>query len=150
MKQQEIEKTLNNALSEKEAICVGECLPGHVNLKIPVKDRHFWSPQLNLSLDSTGEGTIIRGLYGPNPTVWAVFFFGYVTIGVAIFFIAMWGLTRYSLGLSSWILWLIPVLLGLAGGLYIIAQLGQKLGAEQMFALHHFYEELIHDKVSIK
>lgn len=145
----EIERMINQALSEKDAICVGESLPGHVNLKIPLKDRHFWSPQLTITLDENEEGTIIRGLYGPNPTVWAIFFFGYVTIGVAIFFLAMLGFTRMSLGLSYGALWIIPGLLALGVILYFSAQMGQKLGAEQMFSLHHFYEELIHDKISI-
>ena len=34
--------------------------------------------------------------------------------------------------------------------IYLIAQAGQKIGAQQMFDLHHFYEETLGEKVYIK
>lgn len=146
----DLETRIKAELDKEGAICVGDCLPGHINLKIPFAQRHFWSPQLNITIEEVeGEGTVIRGLYGPNPTVWAIFFFGYVATGVLIFFLGMWGLTRYSLGMPAGILWAVPVLVAVGIILYLIAQFGQKLGAEQMFTLHHFYEELVHDKISI-
>jgi hypothetical protein len=33
--------------------------------------------------------------------------------------------------------------------LYVFSQVGQKLGAEQTFTLHHFFEEVVHQKVHI-
>jgi len=146
---QELEERIKNALEKEGVKCIGEQLPGYINLKIPIKQRHFWSPQLNITIEENEDGSIIRGLYGPNPTVWAVFFFGYVTVGILVLFLGMWGLTRYSLGIESNILWSVPVLLTIGLGLYITAQLGQKLGAEQMYDLHHFYEETINGDIRI-
>jgi len=65
-------------------------LQGHADGKIPLSERYFWSPQLHLSTEQTEQGTIIRGLYGPNPTVWGLFFFGYLTLGVLSFFAGFW------------------------------------------------------------
>lgn len=145
----EIEDRIQLALEKESADCVAVKLPGHVYLKIPVRERHFWSPQLHVTFEESEEGTIVRGLYGPNPTVWAVFFFGYVVLGLIFFFAGMWGLSQWSLGISAGVLWVLPITAVLALILYIIAQTGQKIGAEQMFRLHLFYENTIGDKMHI-
>lgn len=134
---------------KKEKSLIYNYLPGHIYIKIHPNEQHFWSPQLHLSFEQDEKNLIIRGLYGPNPTVWAIFFFGYVAIGLLSMFIGMWGLTRYSLGMDSTVLWVIPGLAVIAAVLYFSAQAGQKMGAQQMFDIHHFYEDLIGDKVKI-
>ncbi|MCB0470576.1 MAG: GTP-binding protein, partial [Flavobacteriaceae bacterium] len=46
----------------------------HVFIRLPKQDQHFWSPQLHLEiLDNQGNGSILKGLFGPNPTVWTMF-----------------------------------------------------------------------------
>ncbi len=147
--QENVEKAINDALEKAKDTCIADSLSGHINIKIPAAERHFWSPQLNLTTEQTEDGTVIRGLYGPNPTVWGIFFFGYVSLGLLFMGLGMWGLTRYNLGLNSEILWSLPVLAGCALVLYLIAQFGQKIGADQMYRLHHFYEDIFHDKVTI-
>ena len=126
-------------------------LPGHIYIKIHPKHQHFWSPQLHLTFEQSEDedNVIVRGLYGPNPTVWAIFFFGYIVLGILSLFLGMWGLTRWSLGLNSTILWAIPVFAVIALILYISAQAGQKMGAQQMFDIHHFYEELSGDRIKV-
>lgn len=121
----------------------------HVTLTIPKVDQHFWSPQLSLSFEETGEGTVIRGLYGPNPTVWAIFFFGYVALGILALFGFMAGSSQLMLDQEAPILWTIPVCVVLAIILYFVAQAGQKLGAEEMYRMHHFYEEVVGSVVHI-
>ena len=145
----EVEIDILHALETTQEIYTAGFVQGHTHLLIPVKERHFWSPQLQLSTESTEEGTIIRGLYGPNPTVWGLFFFGYITLGMAFFFSSFWGLTKWSLGQPATVLWALPFIALAALILYLIAQMGQKVGAEQMFRLHHFYEEIFKEKVSI-
>lgn len=124
-------------------------LSGHLHIKIHPDEQHFWSPQLDLSFEQEEENVIIRGLYGPRPTIWAIFFFGYIVLGILTLFVGMWGLTRWSLGMSSMVLWIIPVLALLAAVMYFMAQTGQKLGAQQMFDIHHFYERTIGEKIGI-
>jgi hypothetical protein len=149
LSQKEVESRLKAALDEENADCVAVSLPGHVYLKIPLEERHFWSPQLHITFEEDGKGTVIRGLYGPNPTVWAIFFFGYVSLGLIFFFAGMWGLSRWSLDMSAGVLWVLPITAVLALVLYIIAQTGQKIGAEQMYRLHLFYEGTIGKRTHI-
>ena len=124
-------------------------LPGHVYIRIHPNDRHFWSPQLHLTFEQEAQNVIIRGLYGPNPSLWAIFFFGYVILGLLAVFIGVWGISLWSLGKNASILWGIPVLGALALLLYLASQAGQKLGAQQMFDIHHFYEQTVRDKVVV-
>lgn len=147
--QEKVEELLKSALKKRTEDFHTEAITGHITIKTPLLKRHVWSPQLNLTFEQTEEGTIIRGLYGPNPTVWAVFFFGYVALGLCFLFLGMWGFTRWNLDMSTEILWGLPVLAGLALVLYLLAQTGQKVGAQEMFDLHHFYEEVIHEKIEV-
>lgn len=122
---------------------------GHITLAIPTIDRHFWSPQLSLSFEETEEGTIIRGLYGPNPTVWAIFFFGYIALGILALFALVAGSSQWMLGMGAPILWAIPVCAVVALVMYFVAQAGQKMGAEEMYRMHHFYEDTVGSVVHI-
>lgn len=148
--QEDLEKELLKGIKQKEATFVFNYLPGHLYIKIHPDEQHFWSPQLHLSFEQDQDQVIIRGLYGPNPTVWAIFFFGYVILGLLALFIGMWGLTKWSLGMDYTVLWIIPILGVLALMLYFSAQAGQKLGAQQMYDIHHAYEELTGNHVKVE
>lgn len=139
---------LKSAIDESEAF-TGMVSENYATIKIPASERHFWSPQLTLSIDKEDKGVLIRGLYGPKPSVWAAFFMGYAAIGVLILFVGVYGLSQIMLDKAAPILWAIPILAAIALILYIVAQGGQKIGAEQMFRIHHFYEGIFKDKVAI-
>lgn len=144
---QVVEKIKGALESEQDFTMIN--MSNHLYIKIHGEKQHFWSPQLDLSFEQEEENVIIRGLYGPKPTIWAVFFFGYVVLGILTVFIGMWGLTRWSLGMPSTVLWAIPIFALIAAGLYFMGQTGQKLGAQQMFDIHHFYEDTMGDKIEI-
>ena len=93
----ELELKIRNSLQTEKQFTVNY-LPGHIYLKINTSNQHFWSPQLHLSFEQEGPNVIVRGLYGPNPTLWAVFFFGYLALGILAIFIVMWG----TIPLESW------------------------------------------------
>ena len=145
----EIELRIKEALTQQVGQFAYDQLPDHIHIKIRPEDRHVWSPQLDLSFEQDENEVIVRGLYGPNPTTWAFFFFSYVALGILSLFIGMWGLSLYSLDQDAQILYLIPIFAAIALVLYIISQTGQKLGAQQMFDIHHFYEGITHDKVIV-
>lgn len=132
--------------------CVIESVPGYVTLKVNQEDRHFWSPQLSLVLEESedGNGTEVNGLYGPNGNVWTLFAFGYMALGILITFISIIGFSQRSLGMECKILWTLPFLIGGLVILYFISQFGQKLGAEQMFTLHHAVERILDRKIHIQ
>ncbi|MBE2206649.1 MAG: hypothetical protein IAE84_03635 [Saprospiraceae bacterium] len=149
MKPEEIKTHFRERLEQPGAPCVAAFFPQHVILRVPPEERHFWSPCLELSLEEEGDHTLIRGLYGPNPQVWTMFILIYGAIGVLALFITIIGVSRVMLDMSAPVLWALPVLGGAALLLYIFSQTGQKLGAEQTFTLHHFFEDTVHHRAPV-
>ena len=46
----------------------------HVFIKFPREEQQFWTPQLHLEIDEVdANNSLVRGLFGPNPTVWTLF-----------------------------------------------------------------------------
>ncbi|NVK03519.1 MAG: hypothetical protein HWD92_01800 [Flavobacteriia bacterium] len=105
--------------------------------------RHYWSPQLQLSAEETEDGTIVRGLYGPHPNVWSIFFYGYAAMGVLGTFLAIIGMSQAMVQEQYWAFFAMGACGIIALILYIIAQFGQKIGAEQTFELHHMFTEIL-------
>ncbi|KPM47215.1 hypothetical protein [Jiulongibacter sediminis] len=135
----------------KEEGIIGKVYDAHCSFDIGLKDHHFWSPHLNVNFDENEEegGTIIRGRYGPAPTIWTVFMFGYGALGISFTFAALYGLSELALKQEAAILWVLPFLLGGILTLWLSGQTGQKLGVEQTFRIHQFFEEAIGEKVHV-
>lgn len=125
--------------------------PNFVCLRIREADRHFWTPRLNLSLEQTPEGhTRIDGIYGPNASVWGLFLYGYMAVGMLGLFSACLGFAQCTMHKHPWGLEVLGGLILVALGLYFTAQFGQKLGAQQMFMLHQAYESAVGSMVEIQ
>jgi len=146
----EIQDRMRKALEDQSNPYSAIFLPNQITLKILPQERHFWSPQLNITMEEKEEGTLIRGLYGPNPSIWAMFFFAYSALGIILLFAGMVVLSQISLGMEAPLWWVIPVCASLIIIIYLFAQTGQKIGAQEMFNLHHFYETTLGEKVEIK
>lgn len=147
---EEFKDQIQNALDKNEEFS-GLVSERYCNILIRPEERHYWSPQLTLTLEVTSETTLeVRGLYGPKPSVWAVFFMSYAALGLLSLFAGVYGLSQIMLHKSAPILWAIPAMGLIALILYLIAQAGQKVGAEQMFRIHHFYETVIKHRVALK
>lgn len=131
--------------------CIVSIIPdNHVLIKVGIAEHHFWSPQLWLTFDTETDGnTLLRGLYGPGSSVWTLFVFGYGALGMSALFIAMAGFAQLNLDMPAPILWALPFIALLALGIYIAAQIGQKLGVQQTFQLHQFLETTLGEKISI-
>ncbi len=136
---------LRTALKQPGSPIIGYVADHHVTLKIPYNRQHFWSPQLALEVEEheSGEGALIRGLFGPRPSVWLMFVFMYSIIGVICLFVAITGFSQLSLGIPAPALWVLPVGAGLAVFLYISAKTGERLGRDEMQQLKHFLDEAL-------
>lgn len=146
----ELEQKFVEIIKNNDDNLVGTVSKNFITIKVPQEDNHYWSPRLTIMLDESEDGkTTMRGLYGPNPNVWSFFAYSYGAIGLSIFFITLFGLSMYSIGEGGWLLWWNIPLVAVGITLYIIAQFGQKIGAEQMFRLHHFFENAIKEHVHI-
>ena len=130
--------------------CEVKSFSGYVSLHVVEKDSHYWSPRLSLSLEPEGEGkTRVEGTYGPNTNVWAAFLYGYMLVGSIGLFAGLLGACQCTLGMQAWGLWIAAVMALIAVGMYLSAQFGQKIGAQQTFLLHQIYEEAVGRSVEI-
>lgn len=137
-------------LKSDGAPCDVKTFPGMVSLYIPDAETHFWSPRLSVSIDTREEGgALLQGTYGPDTNVWAIFVYGYLLTGSAGLFSGILGVCQWKLGYTPWALWIFAVALAGAVGLYVFAQFGQKLGAQQTFLLHQMFEKAIGRSVEI-
>lgn len=146
---EQVIQTVKDKLSGNSRHLQGEAMHDHITLKIDRSHRHYWSPQLSILMYREPEDkvTTIKGVYGPMPNVWTLFALSYLAIGVLSAFISIIGLAQMALGNPYMILWTIPVLLSVAAGLYIISQMGQKLGASQTYAIHYFLQDALGEEV---
>jgi H+/Cl- antiporter ClcA len=60
-------------------------------MNIPDTKREYWSPHLHLELEpKDNNGTHIRGLFGPDPTLWTLFMFlHFMVAGIFVIFSAV-------------------------------------------------------------
>jgi hypothetical protein len=142
---EEISEKVKRILAENQDKVVGRITHNHIRIRIAEENRHFWSPQLSLNLEETGLGTEIRGLYGPKPDIWLGYMFTYFFLGFVVLVVSVVGLSRYNLGLSSYILWLIPFVLGGIFVLWSTSKTGQKLGQDEVQLIHSLIKPEILD-----
>ena len=59
---------------------------GHFIVKMPEQVRHYWSPQMDVSVyyDDYSETTQVRCLLAPAPAVWTMFMFIYSFAGFGV------------------------------------------------------------------
>ncbi len=140
----EIRDRIKEELAKDDCPCKGLMVLETITLRIPENEQHFWTPQLNISLEKLSSNqTLIRGFYGPKPSVWSIFTLGYAVVGILLLFVLVYGTSQWMLNKDPSSLWGLIILGAFGIGLYLTAQSGQKLGAQQMFTLHHFYEKAL-------
>jgi hypothetical protein len=132
--------------SKYEGKLVGTIADHHVILDIPVAERHYWSPQLNLRVeeDEDAPGMItIKGLIGPRPAVWTLFMFIYFSIGVIGFFMGSYGISLWMLGtFSPWVL-AMPIAAVFMLSAYASSKYGESLGHDQAERSKDFIREAL-------
>jgi len=128
---------------------IGTVARQFIILKIVKENRHFWSPQLTVMIEEEENQITLRGLYGPKQSIWAMFAFTYGTLAMLFSIFSIWGAVEVQLYNDYSKFYLLPIILILSVVTYLIAQLGQKLGAEQMFELHHFFQSVTNSDVHV-
>ncbi len=113
-------------------------------LKIPSDQVHFWSPQLEISVDPhLPEGSVVRGLFGPRPAIWSLFVALYVGIAFAGGMGVIYGYAQWSLGAAGHALWSGPAALAASLLVYLVARHGRQLGMQQMRQLRAALDEAL-------
>ncbi len=133
----------DSALSRLETLVRDEDYPiegrvagNHLMLVIPTKRRHFWSPWLHLEVHEVAAGSIVKGRFSPNPSVWTGFMLTYIAMGTLVFFAGMFGLSQWMMNKppSALMFMIIPILIAMV--MYWSSLIGQRIADEQMRELY--------------
>lgn len=140
LQKQEILDKINKKINDPNTKCSGWAKENYALICAPKSERKIWTPQLNLQIDETEEGTEVRGVIGPSSAIWTAFAFTFAMLGFLTFVALFWGLSQLSLDHSANILWAVPVLLLLILGVYILTQVGKNLSKNEVKHLQDFVE----------
>lgn len=117
----------------------------HIIIDIPVKNAHFWSPQLHIEIEEQQDkSTQIRGLFGPKPSVWSLFMFLHFAVALAFLVFAVMAYTRHNLNQNfSFALYMCVGMVIIWVVLYFLGQIGKKKGYKQMLELDAYFKQVL-------
>ncbi|TXD81646.1 GTP-binding protein [Subsaximicrobium wynnwilliamsii] len=122
----------------------------HVFIRFPKSKQTFWSPQLHLEISKMeAQPTVLKGLYGPNPTMWTLFMFLHFFVATLFISAGIWLYTNTRLGAATtlplvalillFILWFV---------LYFVGRLGRKFGKDEMLLLQDFMYKILNATIN--
>ena len=116
---------------------------GHLILRINEKKKHFWSPQMDISIQSLEEGgSLIRCLMAPEPAIWTMFMFFYATCGFGAFIGLMLAMSQWTLERDMWGIYLFFAFAALGAVVHIAAQSGKRIASDEMRSLSLFINNI--------
>lgn len=124
---------------------ISKVVQNYILMDIPDDKSKFWSPQLELRVESIDENiSELKCLFGPKGIIWTFFMFlHFICAGVFFVFFVItyvnWTLkkaylTPLSICLSMIVVWIT---------LYIIGRIGKKLAQSQMKELRNYLYQVI-------
>lgn len=128
---------------EMDASVINSKYDRFIKLTIPKKDRHYWTPVLNLSFEQEEDGTLIRGLIGPNDKVWTKFMFFYGATGTLGTIGSIFALVQWQLHNTLAYLFIIPLTIALLSTIFFTAKFGKKQAHTQMLHLLRFLRRAV-------
>lgn len=141
---EQVQRRILEQVGGDPGACEVKSFPGFLCIRIPEEQRHFWSPRLTLSLeDEPQERTRIEGVYGPNANLWSLFLYSYLISGSVTIFAGSLGFAQWSLQRTAWGMWIATASIAVLVVVYLLAQLGKRLGADQT----HYLDELYRDAI---
>ncbi|SDW81743.1 hypothetical protein [Flavobacterium degerlachei] len=117
----------------------------HIWLDIVPSKRKYWTPHLHLELEPKSDSeTHIRGLFGPDPTLWTFFMFLHFIIAALFFVFGAMAYSDYILKNSLTLDVSIMVLMTVFWfSLYYLAMTIRKKGSQQMKELDTYFNTII-------
>lgn len=139
---------LRGLIESSDGRFTGKLVGRHVMLTVSDKDRHFWSPWLDMEViepeeNETGGAVAVRGRFTPHPNIWTGFAFSYFSLIVIACFAGVWGMSQRMLQQKPTALWVGLVCVLIVGLLWWAAQMGQRLAREQMRTIKDAVQETI-------
>jgi hypothetical protein len=143
----EVLDRLNQLIQDPQAPCTGHLadLQGHVDLQLPEKDRHTWSPTMGINVEERDGGTLLRVLIGPNPGIWTAVMFSALGLITGIMFLLILGSVQLFLDKSAWAFTLVAIFTVLLIGVWMASRVGAKLAFPQTQQLRQILESVLQD-----
>lgn len=109
----------------------------HLVVTVPAAVRHFWSPWLTIEITPREHEAHVLARFSPHPSVWTGFAFCYLSLGLVALVAITIGAAGAWLPDSSqtWAFWVAAAAAAAMVGLWLTAQIGQRLASEQMALL---------------
>lgn len=130
----EVQRRLRLALEGPGAACPGQVHPGHAVVFAPAAEQRAWSPFLSLDIEPHARGSVLRGRFGPKPSIWSLFIAAYAACLFIGLLALSWAAAQWSLEQAPTALWGVPAATAGALSTYAFARYGQRRGREQMEA----------------
>ena len=127
------------------------CIDDHVFIKFPKEKQHFWSPQLHIEINEVSKDScILRGLFGPSPTVWTMFMFLHFVVAVLFIGFGIWAYSNWSLEQSYTVqLSMMSFMVVVWIALYFAGSIGKTSSKKDMAALNDFMHRVIENEKSL-
>jgi len=125
-------RRLEEALRVAGPAVEGRIVGHHVHLRLGETHRTYWSPHLWVDVYSSQAGSIVRGLFGPHPSVWTLFMAAYAVIGFAALVGVAFGYSQWTLDQPAVALWSLPAAAVAVLCVFALALHGQRLSRDQM------------------
>ncbi len=114
---------------------------GHLIFSYRRPHKHAWSPEMDLNLEESEDGsTIIRVLIGPAAGVWTLFMFLYALCALLLIGGFVLAYSQYVLDKSIWGFWLLPIGALGAIAIYLAGLYGKSRAIPQMIFLKKFFD----------
>lgn len=138
--QQVIISKFKDNLKDGDCKYCSKIVDGHIIIDVPVEENHFWSPQLNIEIEKMNDKeTIVKGLFGPKPTVWTMFMFFHFAVAVAFIGFSVMAYVQWSIKTDySFALTMVIALPVIWFVMYFLGRIGKRTGHQQMDELYKF------------
>ena len=140
-----VRRKFENYRSDCKTDCQLKIKHNHIWMNMPDSKKQYWSPHLHLELEENENNeTHIRGLFGPEPTLWTLFMFlHFMVAGIFIIFSAM-AYSHYVLKSSTTIDFVVMILMVMVWFLlYFIARQIRFKGYGQMIELEEKFLKIL-------
>ena len=118
-----------------------------VEMTVPERERHFWSPYLKLRIRREEGTTVLRGKFGPNIHVWSMFLAAYAVLVLTGSAGLMIGASQWMIGQPPTGLWLLAGCVLLSVVVWLAGQIGRRWAYDQMVDIHRFVHERLADAI---
>ncbi len=145
LSEQEVMDRFRDCIEADNLPCQVSLLDRQIEISVQPEERHFWSPFLNMLLETDESHTLLQGKFGPNVNVWTMFLAAYAlllltgTLGVLI------ATSQFQLGQTLTGLYLSAAALLVAAAVWGAGQLGKRWAYDQMVVIHHVVHNLFDD-----